>query len=75
MRKTKYLLSLLFICTVLLCNAQNDEDGVRIILKASIGNIKNSSFYVYEPSFKAKAIYKDTIQEENLYPLRKVSRL
>ena len=41
------------------------DDGIRLLLKASIGSVKSSSFYVYEPSFKAKAIYKDTLEAVN----------
>lgn len=49
--------------------AQDTEDnGVRIILKTSLGEMDDARFYVYDSPFQAKAIYKDTIAAENNYP-------
>lgn len=56
--------------------AQDAEDnGVRIILKTSIGEMDNVRFYVYEPPFKAKAIYKDTLDAVNNYPEQLMSSI
>ncbi len=70
---------LLIICLSLIIHpkiyAQDENDGVRIILKATKGNIGNSSFYVYNPPFKAKAIYKDTIEAVNSYPEQLMSSI
>lgn len=52
--------------TFVFCRAQSDNFGTRIIL--STENITQTKFYVYEPSFKAKAIYKDLVQVKNNYP-------
>jgi len=64
MKKNKLIL--IFLLVSMLTNAQ--DNGSFIILKASFGGIKNSSFHKYTPPFKAKIIYKDTLQAVNKYP-------
>ena len=62
----KIILGIIFILPFVI-QAQND-DGVRIILKSSVGKLQSSSFYIYEPPFIAKGIYRDTVEAVNKYP-------
>lgn len=70
----KILLGFCFLFIISFVSGQEDN-GARIILKASKGDIKNSFFHVYTPSFKAKVIYKDTIQAVNKYPEQLMSSI
>jgi len=71
MKKSKLILILLLVS--MLTNAQ--DNGSFIILKASFGGVKNSTFYRYNPSFKAKIIYKDTLEAVNKYPEQLMSSI
>ena len=70
----KILIFIVFCCVCIMLQAQEDN-GVRIILKASLGELQNTSFYIYNPPFKAKAIYRDTIQAINKYPEQLMSSI
>lgn len=72
--KNSFLKVICFL-TIVSIQAQNENDGVRIILEATKGSISNSSFYKYTPPFKAKAIYNDTIQAVNKYPEQLMSSI
>ena len=57
-----------FILLTYISITAQEAKEIAIVLNASINNIQNSSFYVYEPPFKAKAIYNDITQAVNKYP-------
>lgn len=65
---------------ILFCLFQNDllysqsnELGSRVIITS--GKFTNSKFYIYSPPFKAKAIYKNQSEAENLFPEQLMSSI
>jgi hypothetical protein len=63
---------IIFLFTILICietlgQSSMIDKGSRVLLSTSKG-LNTVSFYVYNPPFAAKSIYKDTIQAVNKYP-------
>ena len=48
-------------------DAQTDYKGDRVILAVNNSSVE-SGFYIYEPVYLAKKIFKDTLEAKNLYP-------
>lgn len=51
------------------------DNGSMILIKLSSDKSNESYFHKYEPPFKAKIIYKDTIQAVNEYPEQLMSSI
>lgn len=62
------LVTLFFLMLSCAVSAQNKNhsEGSRIIIDS--GNISNTSYFLYEPTFKAKGIYKNINEVKNDYP-------
>lgn len=78
MKRVKYIL-LLFSITFTSSNLMKAQEnypmhGTRVILAIN-SPVKDNSFYVYSPAYKAKAIYKSLAEITNEYPEQLMSSL
>jgi len=73
MKSRLFILYFLFLGRVLAQTDPVDKGGRVILVRTKV--VENASFYLYDPPFVAKAIYKDTIEAINRYPEQLMSSI